>query len=384
MTANAPSPAEPAATAAQPSRLPSLIAMAHEASSETRRRLLRELTDHFFGASSRSEAEDALYGEVMARLAAEMEDAVRAELSDRFAVALDAPRALVRRLALDPSPAVSNPVLRASGALAEEDLLEVVAQRGQSQLRAVSVRSAVSEAVSDVIVERGDDETLGTLLRNQGAALSRRASETAVTRAKANPALQAAVVERTTLPPDLLNEMYFLVEARLRRQILERNARMDPAVLDQALEAGRARVATGDGVLPEDYAEAQAYVRELAAAGQLTPQTLARMLRSGSRTAFLIALSDMAEIDFHTASRIVDRGEIDALAVVCKAASLDRSLFLTYAVVLLSREHDALAKAQSYTSLYNDLQRETALRTLRFWRLRRQALGPVDAEARAA
>lgn len=357
----------------QPSRLPDLIAMAHEGSSEARRSLLRELTDHFFGAPVRSEAEDALYGEVMARLASEMEEAVRRELSERFAVSMDAPRVLVRRLAMDPAPEVSNPVLKGSPILEDADLLEVVSSRGQSQLRAVSGRKTVSEAVSEVIVERGDDETLGALLRNQGAALSRKANETAVSRAQANPALHAAVVERTTLPPDLLNDMYFLVEARLRRRILERNSRMDPAVLDQALEAGRTRVAAGDGQLPDDYSEAKVYVRELSAAGQLTPHTLAKLLRSGSRTAFLIALADMAEIDFHTAKQIVDRGEIDALAVVCKAADLDRSLFLTYAVVLLAKEHDALAKAQSYTSLYNDLQRETAMRTLRFWRLRRNA-----------
>ncbi|WP_122464634.1 DUF2336 domain-containing protein [Brevundimonas lutea] len=362
-----------AATVDQASRLPDLIAMAHEGSSETRRALLRELTDHFFGAPVRSQAEDALYGEVMARLATEMEAAVRGELSERFSVSLDAPHALVRTLALDPSPEVANPVLKGSPVLQDADLLEVVARRGQSQLRAVSGRVTVSEAVSDVIVERGDDETLGTLLRNQGAALSRQANETVVSRAQANPGLHAAVVERTSLPPDLLNEMYFIVEARLRRVILERNARMDPAMLDQALSAGRNRVAADDGQLPDDYAEAEVYVRELAAAGQLTPHTLARLLRSGSRTAFLIALADMAEIDFHTAKHIVDRGEIDALAVVCKAANLDRSLFLTYAVVLLAREQDALAKAQSYTSLYNDLQRETAMRTLRFWRLRRQA-----------
>ena len=129
--------------------------------------------------------------------------------------------------------------------------------------------------------------------------------------------------------------MYFVVEARLRHQILEQNARMDPELLEAALAAGRTRVATDDGALPADYAENLAYVNELHAAGQLTPQVLIRFLRSNGRTPFLIALSKLADIDFHTARGIVERKDLDALSVVCKAADMDRAVYLTYAVAVL-------------------------------------------------
>ncbi len=359
-----------------PSRLPDLIALAEEDSSEKRRALLRELTDHFFGGSARTATEDALYDAVLVKLAADMEVVVRAELSARFANAPDAPHTLIRRLANDEA-AVAGAVLAASPVLTDEDLLGVVRSQGQDHLRAVSARPSVSEAVSEVIVERGDDETLGTLLRNDGARLSRKASEVAVERAKANPALHEATVSRATLPADLLNDMYFVVEARLRTRILEQNARMDPSLLESALAAGRARIATDDGALPADYAECSAYVEELRAAGQLTPQMLARFLRSGEksggRTSFLIALAQLSDVDFHTARQIVERRELDALAVVCKGADLDRALFLTYAVVLLNDDGDAMAKAHSYARMYAELTRDAALRTLRFWRMRRGA-----------
>ncbi len=354
------------------SRLPALIALAQESSSESRRALLRELTDHFFGAATRTATEDELYGSVLSDLAADMEAAVRRELSARFAVRTDAPRALIRRLANDQAD-IASVVLRVSSVLTEDDLLGVVNAHGQDHLRAVSERSTVSEAVSDVIVERGDDETLGFLLRNDGAQLSRSASEAAVERAKVNPALHAATVERSSLPPDLLNEMYFVVEARLRQQILEQNASMDPALLESALTAGRTRVATEDGALPADYSECLAYVDELKAANQLTPTMLARFLRSGSRTSFLIALAQLSDVDFHTASQIVERKELDALAVICKAADLDRALFLTFAVVIIGSEENAMGKAHSYAKLYANLQRDAAMRTLRFWRMRRSS-----------
>ena len=352
------------------SRLPSLIALAQEPSSESRRALLRELTDHFFGSTTRSATEDELYGSVLSELSADMEAAVRQELSARFAVRADAPRALIRRLANDQFD-VADAVLRASTVLTEADLLGVVRVHGQEHLRAVSSRSEVPEAVSEVIVERGDDETLGTLLRNDGARLSRIASETAVERAKANPSLHAATVERSSLPADLLNEMYFIVEARLRQHILTQNALMDPVLLEAALAAGRTSIATDDGILPADYAESLAYVQELAAANQLSPQMLARFLRSGSRTPFLISLSQLSDVDFHTARQIVERRELDALAVICRAADLDRALFLTFAVVILSDDGDAMTKAHSYAHLYAELTIEQARRTLRFWRMRR-------------
>jgi uncharacterized protein (DUF2336 family) len=354
------------------SRLLDLIDLAKENSSTKRRELLREMTDLFFSVHApQTEPEVALFDTVLCQLSSEMEETVRAELGIRFAPEDRAPRGLVRKLAND-AIGVAEPILATSRVLSEQDLLDVVRTQGQDHLRAVSKRGEVSEAVSDVIVERGDDQTLGVLLGNEGAKLSRGASESAVDRASRNRDLHEAVINRADLPPDLLNEMYFVAEARLRQRILEQNARIDPALLEQALAKGRNRVAAEDGALPPDYDEAEAYISELRNAGELSPKVLARFLRSGGATHFLVALSQLADIDFHTARRIVEKRELDALGVVCKAADLDRALFLTYVVVLLGQDGDAMARAQEYGKMYAALPRETAMRTLRFWRLRRQ------------
>jgi len=164
--------------------------------------------------------------------------------------------------------------------------------------------------------------------------------------------------------------MYFVVEARLRQQIMARNAALDPAALEAALAVGRKRLATRDGALPADYEQAEAQVRALKSRGAINPQILAGFLRHNERTKFLIALSELSDIDFHTARRIVERRELDALAVVCRAADFDRALFLTFAVLILE-PGQAMAKAQEYGKLYAELPRDTALRTMRFWRLRR-------------
>jgi len=354
------------------SKLLDLIDLAQENSSAKRRELLREMTDLFFSVHApQTEPEIALFDTVLVQLSNDMEEAVRAELGVRFAAEPTAPKGLVRKLAND-NISVAEPILATSRVLSEADLLDVVRTQGQDHLRAVSKREAVSEAISDVIVERGDDQTLGVLLGNEGAQLSRGASERAVDRAVRNKDLHEAVINRRDLPPDLLNEMYFVAEARLRQRILEQNAAIDPALLEAALSKGRTRVAAEDGALPADYDEAEAYITELRNAGELSPKVLARFLRSGGMTHFLVALGQLADIDFHTARSIVEKKELDALGVVCKAADLDRALFLTYTVVLLGQDGDAMAKAHEYGKMYAALPRETAMRTLRFWRLRRQ------------
>ena len=356
-----------------PSKLQDLIALAGETSSERRRELLRGVTDLFF--TNEEEAGPAampLFDDVLSQLAGEMEVAVRAELSERMSLSGRPPSRLIRKLAMDESLEVAGPVLENSTALTETDLLDVAKVAGQGHLQAISRRSEVSEVVSDVIVSRGDDTTLGTLISNPGAQMSREAQEIVVDRALVNPDLHSAVVNRRNLPPDLLNEMYFVVEANLRKKIMDKNAAMDPAVLDAALAKGRDRLATRDGALPPDYEGAEKTIKAMLARGPIGPSTLAGFLRSKDTTKFLLALAASASIDFGTARRILEKRELDALSIVCKAAGFDRSLFLTFAILILDKEDNAMGKAKSYGELYEALPKETAERTIRFWRMRRQ------------
>ena len=354
-------------------KLHDLIEMAKEPSSDRRRELLRGVTDLFFASESGpAPAEMALFDDVLGQLAQDMEEAVRAELALRMAGAEQVPQGLMRTLASD-SIAVAEPLLTSARGLTVEDQLLVARTRGQDHLRALSQRPNVTSAVTDAIVERADDHTLGLLLRNNSAELSRQAHESVVDRAVANPELHEAVVDRQSLPADLLNDLYFVVEAQLRDRIMERNAELDPAELEAALQAGRKRIAVSDGALPSDYAQAEAAVHAMRAKGGLTPASLAAMLRNGKTTDFLVALAELADVDFHTARRILDRKQIDALAIICKAADFDRTLFLTFAVLVLDGETDPMGRAGEYGELYAQLPKDAALRTLRFWRMRRQS-----------
>ncbi len=165
----------------------------------------------------------------MGQIVYDLEMSVRQHLAEQLAGVDAAPRALVTKLANDEIE-VAQPVLRESGVLRDEDLLEVVKIRSQEHLMEVSVRENVSESVAGGLVARGDDAVLESLANNKGAQLSRAAMETMMSRAEANEALQEPMVMRSDVPPDLLKMIYSHVSSALRDHIL--NSGLDVSQMD--------------------------------------------------------------------------------------------------------------------------------------------------------
>lgn len=357
------------------SRLAELIAIAREPSSERRRTLLRQLTDVFLDpAEPPTPQAAALYDEVAGRLQQDMDEAVRAEYAARIAPSPHTPYALARRLAHDDAIAVAGPILTHSPVLDEDALLSVARTKGQAHLRAVGARPALPESVSEVVVERGDDETLRVLLANATAELNRRTAEAVTDRAISAPDLHEAVVNRADLPVDLQNELYFAVSTRLRFQILERNADLTVEQVDAALAAGRERLARRLAA-PSDSDEqaALAAARALSASGPVPQAQLASLLRRGERSTVVALLADRVDLPFAVVQRVFGQADMDVLAVLCRTAEFDRALFLTMAVAVLEHTPDPLNAAREYAPLYDQLTPDAAERVVRFWRLRQAA-----------
>lgn len=351
------------------SRLEALSALATETSSERRRELLRDVTDLFFAPAPAAPEVLQLFDSALEKLTGALEEELRLELGRRLAAPAPAvPRRLAARLVADPADAVAEPLLAAPIPFSEADLLGAVAIGGQTRLRVVSRREDLTEAVSDKIVERGDDETVGVLVSNPAAPLSRAASERVVDRALANPALHEAVVGRESLPVDLLNEMYFAVEARLRERVADRMGQVDPAVFKEALSASHARMATRAGVLPPDYEEALASVKALYGVGPAPGQALIGFLQAGRHTCFMVALARTVDVDYETVRRVVARRDAEALVLLCRAAGYDAGLFRTLATLL---RVDAGEDLDALSARFNGLTEDTAKRALRFWKVRR-------------
>jgi uncharacterized protein (DUF2336 family) len=306
---------------------------------------------------------------VLRTVAAEMQEGVLIELARRFADAEDAPIQLMRDLANHALP-VSEPILRRSKALTDDMLIQVVRDKSQDHIRAVAERPIVSETVSEAIVKHGDDTTIDKLVRNTGAQMSRSTMETVVDRARSSAVLHAGIVGRPDMPIDLLNEMYFLVEHRMRETILARNASLDPKELDAALEKTRSRLQRNAVESTDETRRAERYIALKKASGELTPSLLISLYRDKQFSHFLFGLAELTGIDFETARGIIHRRDLDALAMICRAAGMERPLFVTIAVLCCGGEK-AMNQAEEFGRVYTSVPVDAAQRAMRFFKVRK-------------
>ena len=356
--------------AATNSRFAKLLDLASQTSSEQRRVLLREVTDLFFDTEDqRTERETHLFGDVIRTVAADMQDGVLVELAQRFAQASNPPVDLMRDLAHHRFE-VAEHVLTHCKALTDDDLIGVITKRGQDHVRAIARRETVSHTVSNAIVDRGDDDTVDVLVRNAGAKITRGAMEKVIDRALANDRLHEGVVGRADVPVDLLNELYFAVETRLREAILERNAQLDPQELDVALMRARERMRKAVGAETAEMTEARALISRKTAAGGLDGAFLVSLHRDKKHHAFLYGLAEMTGVDVDVVRSIVQRKDLDALAMLCRASNVERPLFVTIAMLIGGGER-ATAQAEDFGKLYLRVPVEAAQRALRFYKVRR-------------
>ncbi|MBL8548395.1 MAG: DUF2336 domain-containing protein [Hyphomonadaceae bacterium] len=352
------------------SRFGKLVELARVTDSERRRELLREVTDLFFETTgARTQTADELFSDILRTVCADMQDGVLTELAERFADAPDAPVALMADLA-NHSFEVAAPVLTRSSVLGDDLLLEVVHTKSQEHIKAIAQRPTVSEKLSDAVVAKGDDRALDALIRNEGATISRTAFEVVTERARANVALHEGMVTRSDLPLDLLNDMYFVVAAGLRDQILTRNASVDPAALDAALAKTRARLTRSSAAQTDDARRAERFIQLKKAAGELNGILLVSLFRARQILQFQYGLAELTNLDVETVRQLIDRKDIDALAMICRAAGIERALFVTLAIVVIGGE-DAVKRGEEFGKLYQAVPIEAAQRAMRFYKVRK-------------
>jgi uncharacterized protein (DUF2336 family) len=140
-------------------------------SPESRLRALWHATDLLI-AGRYSDDEIWVFGEVIGRLAEDIEVATRAQLARRLARTDNAPISIVNKLAFDDSIDVAGPILRHSERLDVRALVANASTKSQPHLLAISKRKFISEPVTDVLVTRGNQEVVISVATNPGARFS--------------------------------------------------------------------------------------------------------------------------------------------------------------------------------------------------------------------
>lgn len=145
---------------------------------------------------------------------------VRAELSARLAPAEHAPFEVVQHLARDNEIAVAGSVLTGSNILQTSDLVEIASTKGQDHLLAISGRENLPEAVTDVIVDRGESRVIRKLANNASARFFEAGYSKIVTRSETDAELIEILGLRIDLPLKYLRDLLSRATQVVRERLL--------------------------------------------------------------------------------------------------------------------------------------------------------------------
>jgi uncharacterized protein (DUF2336 family) len=196
-------------------------------------RMAARVADLFEAGSERySETQIALFDEVLLRLSNEIELKARAKLAQRLAYMDNAPPKLIRSFAADDAIDVARPVLTYSPRLTDSDLTATAASKGQAHLYAIGRRAQLSEAVTEVLVERGDDRVVRALSRNPGARLSPASYGKLTSRALSDSVLAFGIARRDDIPRQCFIRLIEAASANVRELLEAANPGASAAIRD--------------------------------------------------------------------------------------------------------------------------------------------------------
>jgi len=351
------------------SLIPELEDVVQNGSREKRADTLKRITSLFVdGAASFNDDHVQLFDDVFGHLIGEIETKARAELSLQLAPVDNAPVAVVRKLAQDDDITVAGPLLSLSRRLDEAALVEIAKSKGQAHLLAIAGRGEIGEAITDVLVKRGDREVIRNVADNHYARLSEAGFSTLVKRAEGDGALAEKVGQRPDIPPHLFRALLLQATDLVQKRLLSKAKPETAAEIRRVL----AKVAReiGAKAAPRDYTEAQRTITAMRRAGLLDENELASFAREQCFEETLVALSVLCAVPLDIVDRLIGGERADPVLILCRAAGFKWD---TVRAIILSRPGKAGTSTNGLDDALANFERlsiSTAQRVVSFWQVR--------------
>jgi uncharacterized protein (DUF2336 family) len=367
-------PHEPVAMATTSSSLIDEIQDA-TVSGPTKRQLraLTRITDLFVaGSGSYSKQQIELFDEVFKTLVAVIELKIRVKLARHVASNPNAPATLVRAFAFDDAIAVAAPVLTQSTALSESDLVLSASTQSQDHLYAIAQRLTISEAVSRVLIERGEPVVVHAVAKNAGARISDRSFRELVARSGDDAKLALHVGTRPDIPRHHFLKLLETASASVCSKIVAANPQFAGTVqgaLTEVIDDINLEVRNKS----RDHAKERQKVRRLKYWGELGEANVHAAARVQNFEQTVIALSVLARCPIEIAERALLNENPGVVQVIAKAAGCSwptvRSLLLMRAADRKMSKADLDRERENFERLDS----RTAKRVLEFHDVRRKA-----------
>jgi uncharacterized protein (DUF2336 family) len=313
-----------------------------------------------------------LFDGVLINLVPHTEIAARADLAEQLSVLVNAPRGLVGQLAQEDEISIAGPLLRRSPVIDEQALVEIARIKGQGHLLAMSERPTLSPALTDVIVRRGDRETVRRAAGNAGAHFSQTGYSALITRAGHDGVLTLTVGQREDLSGPQLKDLLAGSIDIIRRRLLEVVNPARQAAIKQVISeisGGPERVESG-----RDFGPAQRTILALHHADELNEAALLGFAKGHKYEESVAALSVMAGVQIATLDRLITSERYDPILIVGKAIDLEWATVRALILLRLGPSRvPSAADIEGARVNFARLMPSTAERVVGFWRTRQSA-----------
>jgi uncharacterized protein (DUF2336 family) len=333
--------------------------------------MLRRVTDLFVGnAVDYSGDHVRVFDDVFQCLIEQIETSARALLAERLAPIAAAPPKIIRTLALDEVIEVSGPVLSKSERLDEATLIEIARTRGQAHLKAISLRRVLSEALTDVLVTRGDEDVVQSTVSNPGAQLSEGSLADLVTRAERDDDLASCIGLRPDLPRHHYLKLVAKASLAVRRKLEAAHPELADdvsSVVQEAAQRIRAAAKT------RQTERARALVKSLHEDGRLTELQVATFAEQGKFDETNAGLAALAGVAVETAETMMIESRVEGVMILAKVAAMQWSS--VRAIIALREKLSGGPQTDMLTlrDAYEALRSSTAQQVLRFHRMQQGA-----------
>jgi uncharacterized protein (DUF2336 family) len=291
------------------------------------------------------------------------------ELSGRLAHVSQAPRSAVRQLARNDEISIAGPVLKESGCLTAEDLVEVARLKSERHLLAIASRWWLKEVVTDMLLARHFPSVSRRIMSNPGAKVSAAGFAIVVAQAEADPELAVETGLRVDLPPILRDQLLGKATETVRSRLL---SSAPPHLFEEIRKAIEA-VATGAGrdmSKTYDFRDATHAVALLEERDELNEGSLRSFAQQRRYEETVVALARLSKSRIEVTRPLMQSLRHDGILVACKAAELGWD---TVSAILHCRYMSGSASPLELTKAHEQfasMNRETAQRLLRLWQVR--------------
>jgi uncharacterized protein (DUF2336 family) len=335
-------------------------------SSAKRVETLRQVTDLFLNDGDRlSDDQVKVFDDVLCLLIARVETRAKAELSRRLAPLDYAPFEVIQHLAWDDEIEVAGNVLTNSSRLGTDVLVEIASSKGQEHLLAISGRPDLPIAVTDVIVDRGEDKVIRKLANNAGAKFSNQGFSTIVTRAGGDDELVEILGLRADFPQQFMADLLRRAKEAVRARLLA----IAPPAVQEEIKRVLNEIARETPAPGRNFGLAEEIVKLMKGLNELDDAAVYNFAESKKFDEVTVSIALLNEMPIEMVARLMEGPRADLLLIPCRSARLN---WPTVESILRNRPVMPSVNEQTMEIAERDFRRlsmETAQRTVRFWQL---------------